>query len=79
MGVRSFLVYVAPGSRDAVTGRLREEAACVVYPAETHDVLVVVSDHADRAGEEAFDARLSEIPGVLSVALVAGFGDNEAE
>jgi nitrate reductase NapAB chaperone NapD len=79
MGVRSFLVYVAPGSREAVAGRLQQEAACVVYPAETHDVIVVVSDHADRAGEEAFDARLSATPGVLSVALVAGFGNSEAE
>jgi nitrate reductase NapAB chaperone NapD len=78
MGVRSFLVHVAPGSREAVTRTLRDEPACVVYPAETHDVLVVVSDHVDRAGEEAFDARLADMPGVLSVALVAGFDDNEA-
>lgn len=73
MGVRSFLVHVAPGTRDDVARALRADPACDVYPAENRDVVVVVSDLDDRRAEEAFDERLSAIPGVMHVALVAGF------
>jgi nitrate reductase NapAB chaperone NapD len=73
MGVRSFLVYVAPETRDQVAQAIRADPCCAVYPAENRDVLVIVTDLSDRDAEEAFDERLGAVPGVLSVVLVAGY------
>jgi nitrate reductase NapAB chaperone NapD len=56
-----------------VTRALETEPACDVYPATNRDLVVVVSDLEDRQAEEAFDERLAAIPGVIHVALVAGF------
>lgn len=64
MGVRSFLVHVAPGSVEDVARILRSDPSCEVYPAENRDVIVVVSDLDDRAAEVAFDERLSAMGGV---------------
>ena len=73
MGVRSFLVYVAPEARDQVAQALASEPSCDVYPADNRDVVVVVTDLEDRDAEDAFDERLAAMPGVLNVALVAGY------
>ena len=73
MSVRSFLVYVASGARDGVSQALAALPGCDVYPADNRDVIVVVSDVADRAAEETFDEQLAAIPGVLGAALVAGY------
>jgi nitrate reductase NapAB chaperone NapD len=73
VGVRSFLVHVAPGTAEDVARVLQSDPSCEVYPAENRDVIVVVSDLDDRAAEAAFDERLSAMPGVLGVALVAGY------
>lgn len=73
MGVRSFLVYVAPAAGDHVAQALAAEPSCDVYPAENRDVLAIVTDLDDRDAEDAFDERLAAMPGVLSVALVAGY------
>jgi nitrate reductase NapAB chaperone NapD len=78
MGVRSFLVYTAPGAKDTVARVLQAEPFCEVYPAENRDVVVAVSDLPDQAAEEAFDERLTSIPGVVHVALVAGYESSEA-
>ena len=79
MSVRSFLVYVAPDAKDAVVGVLRALPICEVYPAENRDVVVVVSEVAGRAEEDAFDEHLAAIPGVLTVALVAGYTEGEVQ
>lgn len=79
MGVRSFLVYTAPGARNVVADVLKADPACEVYPAENRDVVVVVSDLADRTAEEAFDQRLTSLPGVVNVALVAGYEGSEGQ
>lgn len=73
MGVRSFLVYVAPEARDQITQVLASEPSCDVYPAENRDIVVVVTDLEDRDAEDAFDARLAAMYGVLNIALVAGY------
>ena len=73
MGVRSFLVYVAPEARDQITQVLASEPSCTVYPAENRDVVVVVTDLEDRDAEDVFDERLAALPGVINVALVAGY------
>jgi nitrate reductase NapAB chaperone NapD len=72
VGIRSFLVYVAPGRRDEVAQALAGDPGCDVYPAANRDIVVVVSDVDDRGAEEAFDERLAALPGVLNVALVSG-------
>lgn len=79
MSVRSFLVYVAADARDSVVGTLRNLPACEVLPAENRDVVVVVSEAAGRDEEDAFDEHLAAIPGVLNVALVAGYSDGEVQ
>ena len=74
MGVRSFLVHVAPGSRDAVTRSLEDDTAgCLAFPSTNRDVVIVVSDLDDREAERMFDERRAALPGVLHVALVAGY------
>ncbi len=74
MSVRSYLVYPAPGQRDAVMASLK--ATGDVFPAEQHDVLVLVAEQDDDPeADRAFDERLHTIPGVMSVAFVAGFSE----
>jgi nitrate reductase NapAB chaperone NapD len=75
MSIRSYLVHTVPGERDRVADLLRLESGCAVWPAENRDVIVVVAAAASRDAEAALDARLAALPGVTTVALVAGFAD----
>lgn len=74
MSVRSYLVYPAPGQRDAVMAALRTTGD--VWPAEQHEVLVLVAEQDDDPeADRAFDEQLHAVPGVMSVAFVAGFSE----
>lgn len=70
--IRTFLVYVRPGSRERVAALLRQEAGCDIDPSENADVIVLVTNHDSRADEDRFDERLAALDGVAGVALVSG-------
>lgn len=73
MTIRSYLVLVRPGQRDAVAERLRAMPDCDVIPAENRDVIVVVSETPAVEADAMLEERLSGVEGVAGVSLVAGY------
>jgi nitrate reductase NapAB chaperone NapD len=76
MPICSYLVMPEPGATDAVRERLSALPGCDVLQAENRDLLVLVTDTADRAAEAALRARVEALEGIG--ALVLTFGEVEA-
>lgn len=73
--IRSFLVYVAPGTREQVTVRLRALPGCDVLAAENRDVIIVVAEVDSSDTDDTIQDRIAGVSGVVGVSLVAGFAE----
>jgi len=69
MGICSYLVIPEPGERDTVRRRLAELPGCDVVAAVNHDLLVLVADSPDSAGEQALRDRIDGLDGVQALVL----------
>jgi nitrate reductase NapAB chaperone NapD len=76
MAICSYLVMPEPGQADALRERLASIPGCEVVPAENAELLLLVTETADRAGDEALRDRLEALDGIQ--ALVLTFGEVEA-
>jgi nitrate reductase NapAB chaperone NapD len=76
MPICSYLVVPEPGATDAVRARLALLPGCDVLQAENRDLLVLVTDTADREEEEALRGRVEALDGIG--ALLLTFGEVEA-
>lgn len=74
--IRSYLVHVAPGTRDEVAGRLRALPGCDVLAAENRDVIILVAEAEAGEAEDTIEDRIAGVVGVVGVSLVAGFSDS---
>lgn len=78
MPIKSYLVYPKPRQHAALAQALRGLPGCDVVPAENRDVLVLVTDTADDAGDAELLAQVQALPSLQWLTLVAGFNDSEA-
>ena len=76
MGICSYLVITAPGSRDAVGRRIAAIPGCDVVPAEDHDLLLLVAEASEALSGRELRERVEAVEGVYAMALT--FAEVEA-
>jgi nitrate reductase NapAB chaperone NapD len=75
MAICSYLVIPEPGQGNALRERLLALSGCEVIAARNQDLLVLVTETADRAEDEALRRRIEALDGIQ--ALVLTFGEVE--
>ncbi len=75
MPIKSYLAYPARGRTADLTRALRQIAGCEVIPAENRPVLILVTDTADDAADEAVQVALAAIDSLQGLTLVSGLSD----
>ncbi len=69
MPVCSYLVYPTPGRTDNVQRELTNIDECTVYPADNHDMMVLVTDTPSQEKEKELSRQLDEIEDIQCLAL----------
>ena len=77
MAIMSYLAYPRPGKGAVLAAALSELPGCAVYPAEGHELLVLVTDTPDEAAETALQKRLAQMDDMECLALVFGHAEND--
>jgi len=72
MAICSYLVIPRPGETDTLCRHLGALPGCEVTPAENCDLLVLVTDTPDRAGEERLRDRIQRLDGIQALVLTFG-------
>jgi nitrate reductase NapAB chaperone NapD len=72
MAICSYLVIPQPGSAAALCERLSGLPGCEVVPALNRDLLVLVTDTADRDEENALRERIEGLDGIQALMLTYG-------
>jgi nitrate reductase NapAB chaperone NapD len=72
MAICSYIVIPAPESIGAVADRLARLPGCAVVPAENRDVLLLVTETATDAEEEALRRALERTDGIQTLMLTFG-------
>lgn len=67
MAICSYLVIPEPGEAPAVRERLEAMPGCEVVPADNRDILLLVTDTADRGAEDALRDRIEELAGIQAL------------
>ena len=75
--IKSYLAHAVEGRRDELSRRLGALEGCAVVPALNRDVVVLVTDTADEAAEQALQDHLARVPHLQILTLVAGLDDPE--
>ncbi|MGH7390218.1 MAG: hypothetical protein ACREM3_12290 [Candidatus Rokuibacteriota bacterium] len=78
MPIKSYLAHAGEGRRDELARALRGLEGCAIVPATNRDVVVLVTDTADEAAEQALQHALARLPGLQCLTLVAGLADFDA-
>ena len=78
MPIKSYLAHAVEGQRDELADALAGLAGCAIVPATNRDVVVLVTDTPDEVAEEALQERLTHLPGLQCLTLVAGLADPES-
>ena len=79
MPIKSYLAHAVGGRRDELARGLAGLEGCAIVPAINRDVVVLVTDTPDDAAEEALQERLTRLPALQCLTLVAGLADPESE
>jgi nitrate reductase NapAB chaperone NapD len=69
MPICSYLVYPEAGAAQDVQRRLADLPGCSVYPAEGHDLLMLVTDTPDEEKERALQKQLQAQPQINLLAM----------
>jgi nitrate reductase NapAB chaperone NapD len=69
MPICSYLVIPEPGQADALRQRLVTLPGCEVLPAENRDLLVLVTETADRAADDGLRHRIEALDGIQALVL----------
>ena len=75
MPIKSYLAYPAQGKRTELERALNKMPGCDVINAQNRDLLILVTETADKKSEEALETRLEALPELQWLALVAGYQD----
>ena len=69
MPVCSYLVSPQPGSSTALQQRLEAIPTCTVYPAENHELMILLTDTTGPEAENELQEQLRQIPEIQCLAL----------
>lgn len=69
MAIRSYLVIPAPGEAGAARERLASLPGCEVLPADSAELLVLVTETADRRADDALRDRIEALDGIHALVL----------
>src|SRR5262245_33911115 len=64
MPIKSYLAHAFHGRREELARALRGLPGCAVLSATNQDLVVLVTDTADGAAEQALEDRLGRVPGL---------------
>jgi nitrate reductase NapAB chaperone NapD len=67
VSICSYLVIPEPGAGPALRQRLEAVPGCDVVPAENRDVLILVTDTADRQAEDLVRHQIEGLPGIQAL------------
>lgn len=79
MPIKSYLVYPIPGKQADVKATLSAMPECQCILSENYDLLVLVTDTADKAAEENLNTRLKEISSIQYLVLTSAYEDDLIE
>lgn len=72
MAICSYLVIPQPGQTETLCRHLGAMPGCEVTPALNRDLLVLVTDTPDRAGEKTLRDRIEGLDGIQALVLTFG-------
>lgn len=79
MPVFSYLATPRDGQGKKLAEKLSQLPQCSIYPSETHELIVLVTDTRDQTAEEAFLSRLHLIDELKDLSMVFGHEGKEPD
>ena len=77
MPIMSYLAYPKAGRGRKLAGQLRSLPACEVFPSSNHELLILVTDTEDEAGEQKIQQALDFLEDLECLAMVFGHDDTQ--
>lgn len=77
MPIKSYIAYPLPNQKQTLSTALNSISSCEVTESENEDLIILVTDTANNTEEEELEQKLSELPSLLSLAMVSGVSDDE--
>lgn len=77
MPICSYLIYPLPGQKQLAQSALAAHPACVVYPAENDNLLILVTDTESPMKEKELHVFLNEVPQVACMSLAYAHSEED--
>lgn len=73
MPIKSYIIHFEEGKKNILLAELHKLENCEVIPAQSHDVVVLVTDTSTEEIDNNLYNQLLEIQGLKHLSLVSGF------
>lgn len=73
MPIFSYLAIPQAGAKERLCAVLAALPSCTIFPADNHDLVVLVTDTPNESAEEALRKELQAVPFLQSLSLVFGY------
>ena len=75
MPIFSYLAIPQAGAKAQLCAILSRLPSCTIFPADNHDLVVLVTDTPNESAEEALQKDLKDLPYLQSLSLVFGYDE----
>lgn len=75
MPIFSYLAIPRNGAKETLCAELAALEYCRVMPADSHDVVVLITDTPDQTTEEALQESLTKLQSLQSLSLAFGYDE----
>lgn len=73
MLIKSYLVYPVQGRRAELEVELQQVRGCEVVPSTNRDLLILITEAANKKAEDALFSHLSNLTNVQALTLVSAY------
>ena len=73
MLIKSFLIQTKPNSAKSLSQDLGELPGIELYPADKHDLIILVLESEDASSEQELMAKINSFSTVMNMSLVSAF------
>ncbi len=73
MPIKSYILHYEEEKKEALLEKLQKRSNCEVFPAQNHDVIVIVTETETEESDNKLYNKLLEIKGLKHLSLVSGF------
>ena len=73
MMIKSFLIQTKPNSAKTLCQDLGKLPGIEVYPADKHDLIILVLESEDASSEQELMAKISNFSTIMNLSLVSAF------